>query len=138
MIDQLAADLLAKLQAIPVLASSCGLDLVGDLPDPGGAKIPLPSAWVIPRKFINTRDGAEKEPLPAAPIIGRFAFVVGLYLSTSNQIATQLPLLQQVAKAIQGTTSPSGQRWYLSEFDRAATNPGVMIYALTFITNAAF
>ena len=134
MIAELAADLLVKLQAIPGL--TCGLDLVGDLPDPGGVKIPLPSAWIIPRKFVNTRDGAEKEPLPAAPIIGRVAFVVGLYLSTSNQIATQLPLLQQVAKAIQGTTSPSGQRWYLSEFDRAATNPGVMVYALTFVTNA--
>lgn len=138
MIAQLAGDLLAKLQAIPALANSCGLDLVGDLPDPGAAKIPLPSAWVIPRKFVNTRDGAAKEALPAPILIGTFAFVVGLYLPTSNQIATQLPLLEQVAKAIQGTTSPSGERWYLSELDRAATNPGVMIYALTFVTNAAF
>ena len=137
MIDKLAADLLAKLQAIPALANSCGLDLVGDLPDPGGAKITPPAAWIILRKFVNTRDGADKEPLPAQPIIGRIAFVVGLYLPTSGQIATQMPLLEQVCKAIQGTTSPSGQRWYVGDWERAATTPGVMIYAITCITNAA-
>ena len=136
MIAELAQDLLTKLQAIPALATSCGLDLLGDMPDPGAAKITPPAAWIIPKKAINPRDRAEA--VPATIITAELEFVVGLYLPTSSQIATQLPLLESAIKAIQGTTSPSGQRWFWRDLERAATNPGVMVYAITFSVNAGF
>lgn len=136
MIAELAQDLLTKLQAIPALATSCGLDLLGDMPDPGAAKVVPPAAWIIPKKAVNPRDPSEA--VPATIITASMEFVVGLYLPTASQLSTQLPILESVIKAIQGTTSPSGQRWFWREFDRAATNPGVMVYAITFAVSAGF
>ncbi len=136
MLAELAQDLLTKLQSIPALATSSGLDLVGDMPDPGAARVVPPAAWVIPKDWENFEDDAAILPAPAPN--GRHEFVVGLYLPTTAQIATQLPLLNSVIDAIHGTVSPSGQRWYCRKYSRAATNPGVMVYAIVFAVSASF
>lgn len=139
MIAQLAQDLLTKIQGIPALATSTGLDLLGNTPDPGGAKIVPPAAWIIaPKSAKNTRDGAANMPTVAAPVNAQFEFVVGLYLPSGSQLATQIPLIEAVVKAIHGTDSPAGQRWFWSSLDRAATNPGVIVYAIAFNVNATF
>jgi hypothetical protein len=139
MISELALDLLTKLQGVPALVNSCGLDLLGNTPDPGGAKIVPPAAWIIaPKSAKNTRDGAANIPSPALNVNAQFQFIVGLYLPSGSQIATQLPLIEVVVKAIHGTTSPSGQRWFWSSMERAATNPGVIVYAIAFDVNATF
>lgn len=139
MIAQLALDLLNKVQGIPALFSSTGLDLLGNTPDPAGSKIVPPAAWIIaPKSAKNTRDGAANVSVPSLNVNAQFVYVVGLYLPSGSQIATQLPLIEDVIKAVQGTTSPSGQRWYWSAMDRAATNPGVIVYALSFEVNATF
>ena len=137
MIAELAADLLAKIQGIPALANSTGLSLVGDQPDPGGAKITPPAAWIIaPKSAKNTRDAAAS--VPSLNVNAQFLFVVGLYLPSGSQIATEIPLIEAVVKAVQGTESPSGQRWYWSSLDRAVTDTGLLVYAISFETNATF
>jgi len=137
MIAELAQDLLTKISAIPALATSTGLDLMGNAPDPGATKIVPPAAWIIaPKSAKNTRDAAVN--LPSTNVNALFQFVVGLYLPSGSQITTQLPLIEAVVKAVQGTESPSGQRWYWSALDRAATNPGVIVYAIAFDVNATF
>ena len=139
MIAQLAQNLLTKVQGIPALANSTGLDLLGNTPDPGGTKIVPPAAWIIaPKSAKNTRDGAANMPTVGAPVNAQFQFVIGLYLGGSNQIVTQVPLIEAVVKAIHGTDSPAGQRWFWSALDRAATNPGVIVYAIAFEVNATF
>ena len=139
MFDALGLDLLTKIQGIPALTNSSGLDLLGNTPDPGGAKIIPPAAWIIaPKSAKNTRDGAANMPTVSAVINAQSQFVVGLYLPSGNQIATQLPLLRAVIKAVHATESPTGQRWFWSSLERAATNPGVIVYAIAFEVNATF
>lgn len=137
MIAELGADLLAKVQSIPALANSTGLDLLGNTPDPGGSKIIPPAAWIIaPKSAKNTQD--VNSVLPSLNVNALMEFVVGLYLPSGSQLATQIPLLEAVIKAVQGTPSPSGQRWFWLSLDRAATNPGVIVYAITFSVSAIF
>lgn len=139
MFAELAQDLLSKIQGIPALANSCGLDLLGNTPDPGGAKIVPPAAWIIaPKSAKNTRDGHANMPTVALNINAQSQFIVGLYLPSGNQIATQLPLIKAVLKAVHGTPAPSGQQWFWSSLERAATNPGVIVYAIAFDINATF
>ncbi len=138
MIAECAQDLLTKVQSIPALASSTGLAIGGVLPDPGATKIALPAAWILHKRAKNTRDGAANIALPSTVAQALLTYVVALYVPTSNQIATQLPLMQSVLKAIHGTTGPSGQRWYWESHDLASFNVDRMIFPMFFSINAAF
>ena len=138
MIAECAQDLLTKVQSIPALASSTGLALVGTLPDPGATKLTLPAAWILHKRAKNTRDAAANIALPSTVAQTLLTYVVALYMPTSNLIATQLPLMQAVLKAIHGTTAPSGQRWYWESHDLASFNEDRMIFPMFFSVNAAF
>lgn len=136
MIAECAQDLITKTQSISALAASTGLAIGGTIPDPGMTKIPLPAAWILHKRAKNTHDASVS--LPSTLVQALLTYAVVLYLPTSNQISMQLPLIQSVIKAIHGTTSPSGQRWYWESHDLSAFNPDKMIYPLFFSVNAAF
>ncbi len=136
MLAECAQDLLTKVQSIPALANSCGMAIGGTIPDPGMTKITLPAAWILFKRAKNTHDA--QSALPSLNTNALLTYVVVVYLPTSSQIGTQLPLLQSVIKTIQGTTAPSGSRWYWDATDLAAFNPDRMIYPLFFSANAMF
>ena len=137
MLAECGQDLMTKVQAVSAFAASTSFILGGTLPDPGATKIALPAAWILHKKAKNTRDNEPAIGLPSQNINALLTYVVALYLQPTNQAAVQLPLLQAVMKAIHGTTSPSGHRWYWESHELAAFNVDRMIYPLFFSVDAS-
>lgn len=137
MIAECAQDLLNRLEAIPALATKVGFALAGSLPDPGAVQVTPPAAWLLFAGFQNTRDPAAREYLPAPQLMATLHFVAVLYVPVAAQIGTQLPLLQTVLKAVQGQTSPTGQRWYADSGKLLSFNADRITYELNFAVNAS-
>jgi hypothetical protein len=132
-----AQDLYTKIQAIPALASSAGLVLGGKEPDPGMTKIPLPAAWILLSQFDNENVGALlNRPPTIANVRALYGVMLYLpYISQSDLITNQLPLLEQVIAAIQGTAitgTGASQRWTLHSGKLVLLNTDRLGYHLIF------
>lgn len=134
MIDACAQDLLTRIGAIPSLTGRVGFALGGSLPDPGAVKIQVPALWLLHAGLKNTRDTASN--LPAPQLIAMLMFAGVLYIAPTEQISTQLPLLQSVIKAVQGQLSPTGERWFVSSGKLLSFNVDRLSYELIFCVNA--
>lgn len=118
MISENVADLIAKIQTLPQLASSSGLAIGGKGTDPGLLKIPLPAAWIMYSKDDVDeapfgQGGAQPGLVPAQEVVLATCSVL-IYLPYTDQddlLNVQLPLLESVITAIRGKIAPSGHRW---------------------------
>ena len=132
-----AHDLYTKIQAIPALASSTGLTVGGREPDPGLTQIPLPAAWILLSQFDNENLGTLLNRPPTVANV-RALYGVMLYVpykSQSDLIDNQLPLLEQVIAAIQGTpiaNTGASQRWSLQSGKLVLLNTDRLGYHLVF------
>lgn len=132
-----ANDLYTKIQAIPALAASTGLTVGGREPDPGLTQIPLPAAWILLSQFDNENLGSLLNRPPTVANV-RALYGVMLYLpykSQSDLIDNQLPLLEQVISAIQGTAianTGASQRWSLQSGKLVLLNTDRLGYHLAF------
>ncbi len=139
--SQLAAcsqDVFAKVSAIPALSASTGLTVGGQEPDPGLTKIPLPAAWVLLSEFTNQNTG-QLENLPprlSNVLLQQTVMLHVPYTSQSDLINVQIPLMESVVQAIQGTpvgtSGAASQRWNLHSGKLSGINPDRMIYRLIF------
>ena len=129
-------DIYTKVQGIPALAASTGLTLGGKEPDPGMTKIPLPAAWVlIPAgENMNTGDLENRPPTLANVRLMQDVFLHVPYLSQSDLLTNQVPLIEAVVAAIQGTSVAigGGPRWNLHSFKMAGLNTDRVIVHLIF------
>jgi hypothetical protein len=132
-----ALDLFTKIVAIPALATSTGLAIGGKEPDPGMTKIPLPAAWILLAQFDNENLGSLTNRPPTVANV-RAQYGVFLYLPYKSQadlIANQLPLVEQVVQAVQGTpiaNTGASQRWALASGKLAGVNTDRVIYHLAY------
>lgn len=133
-----AQDIFSKVSAIPALAQSTGLTVGGQEPDPGMTKIPLPAAWVLFSEATNQNVGQlENLPPRLSNVLLQQTIMLHVpYKSQSDLITNQLPLLESVIQAIQGTTvGPSdaaSQRWNLHSVKLVAINTDRQIFRLIF------
>ncbi len=133
-----AQDIFTKVSSIPALANSTGLTVGGQAPDAGLTKVPLPAAWVLLSSLTNENTGllANVPPTVANTVLQQTIMLHVPYISQSDLITNQLPLLEAVITAIQGTTiagfSLNSQRWNLHSLTLFAVNPDRLIYRLLF------
>ena len=118
MITEQAADLVARVRTVPALALRVGLALGGQQVDPNLIKVPLPAAWVMYlHDQVDEVPGASSSPylVPATQVmLATFGIIIYVpYISEADMLATQLPLLELVIKAVKlgGGQAPSGFRW---------------------------
>jgi hypothetical protein len=138
MIDLCAQSLYDLVQAIPAIANATGLAVGGKAPDPGMTKMTLPFAWVLAHAGVNTAN--PQLALPPTNIQAALTYVVMLYvpyLKQSDLITNQLPLLNQVIRAVHGKLSPTGNRWQWKMYRLGLVNPDRLGYSLEFFTETA-
>jgi hypothetical protein len=117
LIAEIAADLLAKVQSVAGLETSAGLSIGGRSQDPGLLKVPLPAAWCSLKTDQTDEQDYTHGPgsgliLPSQRMMGTWAVMVFIpYIDDADLLATQFPLLEAVANAVHGTTTPSGFAW---------------------------
>jgi len=139
MIAECAKDLYDKVQAISALAASAGLAVGGKEGDPGMTKIPLPAAWILAHNGVTTlppTDGQVKQKTTA-----QLVYVVMLhvaYISQSDLINNQLPLLQAIINKVHGTDSPTGERWAFKDYLLTLVNTDRLGYRIQFMTNSGY
>lgn len=132
-----AQDIYTKLQAITALASSVGLAVGGQEPDPGMTKQPLPAAWVLVTEATNENTGTLTNRPPKLANV-RLSVSVMLYVpynSQSDLLTNQIPLLESVIQAIQGTeiaNQTETQRWNFAGFKLVLLNTDRLGYRITF------
>ncbi len=132
-----AQDIYTKLQGITALAASVGLAVGGKEPDPGMTKMPLPAAWVVVAEGHNENDGVLSNRPPTLSNV-RLSVAVMLYvpyLSQSDLLTNQIPLLESVIQAIQGTPiagTGASQRWNMQSFKLVLLNTDRLGYHITF------
>ena len=139
MIAECAKDLYDKVQAISALAASAGLAVGGKEGDPGMTKIPLPAAWILAHSGITTL--RQDSGLVSAKTTAQMVYVVMLYvayISQSDLITNQLPLLQTVISAVHGTDSPSGERWAFKDYKLTLVNTDRLGYQIQFMLNSGY
>lgn len=132
MIAENASDLLNKIATVSALATSHGLTVGGGKIDPSETKIPLPSAWVL--------FAAEKEQdqelgmvLKTQTINGNYIVLIDVpFISQSDLISNQFPLLDAVRASIHGTNTPRGFRWKFDGQRLLLINPDRMRYEQTY------
>ena len=129
-------DIFTKISALPALASTTGLTVGGQEPDPGLTKIPLPAAWVLFSEADNQNTGPLLNLPPRQPNV-TLQITVMLHLaykSQSDLITVQYPLLESVVSAIQGTSVGTSEsaRWNLHSAKLVALNPDRQIYKIVF------
>lgn len=129
-------DIYTKIQTLPALASSTGLTLGGKEPDPGMTKIPLPAAWVLipAADNMNIGDLENRPPSLANVRLQQSIFLHLPYISQTDLLANQVPLLESVVATVQGTSvgTAGGPRWNLHSFKMAAINTDRIIVHLIF------
>lgn len=139
MIAKCAKDLYDKVQAISALASASGLAVGGKEADPGMTKIPLPAAWILAHSGVTTlppTDGQVKQKTTAQLVYVVMLYVA--YISQSDLITNQLPLLQTVISTVHGTDAPSGERWAFKDYQLTLVNTDRLGYRIQFMTNSGY
>jgi hypothetical protein len=139
MIAECAQDLFTKIQAITSLAASTGLAAGGKAPDPGMANVTLPAAWIMADEGETTlpnSDGQVKRQLSA--LLGFSVMLYVPYLSQSDLITNQLPLLQKVIHDVHGTDAPTGERWQFKRYKLRVANTDRLGYQITFLLDSAY
>ncbi len=134
MSDVFATDIYTKLATVSVLAASAGFALGGKAPDPAMTKIPLPAAWVL----LGSDEATEPETvgLVARNQVLRVEYVVMIYvpyLSQTDLINTQFPLLRAARAAIHSTTAPNGNRWSYKKQKLALVNVDRLAYEQRYV-----
>jgi hypothetical protein len=133
-----AQDVFTKISALPALAQSTGLTVGGQEADPGLTKIPLPAAWVLFTGANNQNTGIlENRPPTLSNVLIEQTVMLHLpYESQSDLIAVQLPLMEAVINAIQGTPIGSAdvasQRWNFNSTKLVGLNPDRQIFRIIF------
>jgi hypothetical protein len=120
--------LLDLIGSVPALAQSTGIALGGQAPDPSLSKIALPAAWVL--HASDKPLDADGSIVPAVQA-SQFDYVVAIYLpyvSQSDMLAVQLPLLEAVITAVRGQDAPSGHRFAYRGQRITLINPGRITY----------
>ena len=139
MIAECAQDLFTKVQAITALASSTGLTVGGKSPDPGMTKVPLPAAWILADEGETTlpnSDGQVKRQVSA--LMGYSVMLYVPYISQTDMITNQLPLLQKVIHDVHGTDAPTGERWQFKRYKLRVANTDRLAYQITFLLDSAY
>lgn len=136
MIADNAKALIDLLRTVPALAQNVGLTLGGQTPDPSLSKIALPAAWVL-----HTGDKPTDPDDAIVPAVQgvRFHYVVAIYLpyvSQSDMLNVQFPLLEAVINAVRGQTAPSGHRFAYAGQRITLINPGRITYEQTYTLQA--
>lgn len=119
MIAENVADLIDRVKSVSALTASASIFLGGHGTDPALLKIPLPAAWVRYEQDspdeapYSTSSGAGPAIVPASQVCLAMCSVIIYvpYVSESDLLTTQYPLLEQVIAAIHGKDAPSGHRW---------------------------
>jgi hypothetical protein len=133
MIAENIAALLAAVQTVPALAQSAGLQVGGESIDPAMIKIALPAAWVL---HASDRATAEADAafiaVPQALQINYFVVVFLPYVSQSDLLATQFPLLESIIAAVRGVQAPDGTQFAYRGQRITGLNPGRITYEQTY------
>jgi len=151
LIAECAADLLARVQTIPVLANRSSITLGGKSQDPGLVKIPLPAAWVMFAGIIPDEAPFSATSHGGGGMVGaiemmRANFRVALYTSYTTDadlLANGYPLIESLALAVKSaatgdpetgdvTAAPSGHRWRFAGAKMAIVYNDRLVYELTF------
>lgn len=112
--DAFASDLMTKLGAVTGL--SIGMALGGRDPDPSMTKIPLPAAWVLLAEDKPNDPETALVPTSQMLLVDYVVMAYVPYISQSDLINTEFPLLRAIRTAIHSTNSPNGNRWkYLGQ-----------------------
>ncbi|MDE2097773.1 MAG: hypothetical protein KGL39_11030 [Patescibacteria group bacterium] len=139
MIAECANQLFTLISAVPGLTTSTGMTVGGKSPDPGMTKIPLPAAWVLPVSGTSLDDMRNPLPPTIAMIEQEFAVMLHVpYTSQSDLIANQLPLLENVIKAVQGQEAPTGERWVAKGYKLVVVNPDRLVFHISFFLGSVF
>lgn len=142
MIAELAADLLAKVQAVPALTTRTGLTLGGRAQDPGLLKVSTPAAWIV-MKGDQVDDDSNSTHGPASGFVPKTQTMLGVwsvtlfigYVDDADMITNQYPLLEATAEAVHATETPSGMRWRYIGQKVVTVYPDRLAYELRFTVN---
>ncbi|OYV99040.1 MAG: hypothetical protein B7Z62_02055 [Deltaproteobacteria bacterium 37-65-8] len=137
MSDTFATDLVTKLETVTALATSSGMAVGGKAPDPALTKIPLPAAWVILGE--DKADDIETGMIPTTQsvVITYIVMIYVPYLSQTDLINTQIPLMRAARSAIHATKAPNGNRWKYNGQKLALINVDRMAYEQRYTVRAS-
>lgn len=133
MSDTFATDLYTKLAAIPALANSVGFAVGGKQSDPAMTKVPLPAAWLL----LGRCTPIEKSKGMVARIQScnceYWVRVYIPYISQSDLINIENPLLELIRTTIHATNAPNDNRWeFIDRSPPLLINPDRIGYLFVF------
>jgi len=145
MISEISTDLLNKVRSVPSLASSTSFAIGGKAEDPSLKSIPLPACRLILMSIFADEDphttGSSRGPgiVPKTQVVlfDLRALVIVPYLTDSDILNVQFPLLEAVMTTVKGTPAPSGHRWRFLGQKLSFVYPDRMGYEQRFTLDAA-
>jgi len=126
-IDVVTQDLVDTVKAVASFSNRVGLAVGGQEIDPINRDLTRPAAWVI---YIGDDFVSGNTMNPCNTLI-KLNFIVKIlidYDSEANLISTHLPLLHEVAQAVQGGEPAPGSKWLYEGQGLEALEPDRMVW----------
>lgn len=104
-------DLFEKISAAPGFSGKAGLHLVGAAVDPSAARMPLPAVAIVFGEMMPTEPAGH---MASTSRTFKLSYSVRLFMPNVSQadlVANQLPLIEQLVRAVQGTDAPNSGKW---------------------------
>lgn len=126
-IGALTNDIVERVRAVSSFNGRVGLAVGGQDVDPINRNISRPASWVI---YVGD-DFLEGDPMNPCQTLIKLNYIVKIlvdYDTETNLINTHLPLLHEVAQAVQGGEPVPGMKWFYEGQGLEALEPDRMVW----------